>query len=203
MPSEKRFAIERVLAGIGALVLVGGLVYFFAGSTGTPADETSPETALSGNNDDAPTLAGAIAAARPLMTDESDTVGAGTLVLLGWSFRHLKWHDVAVKHDETSYDQVQDNVDAQRGKRMCVSGKIQVFNRVRTESASHVAGVLDAPGGHRFIFRVVGDTGELDVGTSARICGVVTGRNPVANAEGPARAVILVGMFDLPQNHPG
>jgi hypothetical protein len=199
--SEKRLTVERVLAGAGALVLIGGLVYFFAGSTRTPADDAPAD--VTANSEDAPTLAGAVAAARPLMIDQNDTVSGGTLMLLGWSARHMKWADVAVKHDETTYDRVQDDVDGQRGKRMCVSGKIKTFFRVHTESASHVAGVLEAPGGHNFAFRTVGDPGTLDGGSAARLCGVVTGRNPAANAEGPARAVFLVGMFDLPENHPG
>src|SRR3954468_12991380 len=42
---DKRFTLERVLAGAGALALIAGLVYFFAGSTGTPADEVAAEGA--------------------------------------------------------------------------------------------------------------------------------------------------------------
>ena len=164
----------------------------------SPADAAAEAAAT---DEDPTTLAAAIARARPLMVDGADGSSAGTLVLLGWSSRHLRWDDVAVDPDETSYELVQKDPDGQRGKRLCVSGTIAAMNPVRTDAALFWNGVLNAPRGRRFAFLAVASAGALADGSPARLCGVVTGRSNVA---GPgaraAKAVVLVGMFDLPEN---
>jgi hypothetical protein len=167
-----------------------------------PTAPAADGPAASPDDEDPPTLATAIAKARPLMTGDAAGTTAGTLVLIGWSNRHLRWQDVAVDHDETSAALLKKDPDAQKGKRICVSGKIAAMNPVRTDSALYWNGLLAAPRDRAFAFSAVGTAGTLAAGSDARVCGVVTGHGNVTTPAGrPAPAIVLVGMFDLPENH--
>jgi hypothetical protein len=135
------------------------------------------------------------------MTDTPGGVSAGTLILIGWSNRHLQWADVDVAKNETSYELAQTDLEHQKGKRMCVSGTIASIGPVRTDSARYWNGVLNAPGGKQIAFFGVRGNGMLQGASKARLCGVVT--DAVGNADQTAhhrRAVVMVGMLDTPDN---
>jgi hypothetical protein len=201
---------RRAAAAIGVLIAAGGAAYLIAtlarsgpepaqASTSTPSEVEQ----ASNNDEDPPTLAAAIARARPAMVDQQGTASAGTLMLTGWANRHLRLEAVEVSPNETSYAQVRQDPGAARGKRMCVAGKLTDLSPVRTDAYMYSRGVLSASSAaeQRFAFSAVGSAGALAPGSDARLCGVVTGW--IADddeARGPAHAVILVGVFDLPEN---
>jgi hypothetical protein len=191
-PRSKR--VWRALVGVALLLLVGGGVGYALwdwGGPPAPAAEPAPSA-----DDDPPTLAGAISKARQWPGRDPDATTARSLVLLGWANRHLAWSDVEVHPDETSFDLVEKGVDAQMGKRMCVSGKVVRLNLVRTDSQGSGAGVLVTGDGRSFAFRAARNLGSVEEGGSARLCGVVTGWNQAESDLGPPRAVVLVGMFE-------
>jgi hypothetical protein len=205
---------KRVLiAGLAALGVAAVVYLVTRGSSSAPGPETSGAAATdagaeagtdagAASDADPPTLARAIARARPLMTDRLDGSSGGTLVLLGWSTRHLGWSDVAVDQDETSWERVIKSSDGERGKRVCVTGTILAVNPVRTDAALFWNGVLGAAHDHLFAFSAVGGMGSLEAGGRARLCGVVTGRTETREGSGrPTPAVAVVGMFDVPENH--
>jgi hypothetical protein len=208
-------ASKRLMAAAG-VVLAGVVVYFAVRSGGGANDSTpvtsNPESAEGtdaagdgpppGENQDAADLAGALAATRARIADNAEKLDAGTLILVGWSTRHLHWPDVAVPQDETSFDRVQKDPDRQWGKRLCVTGSIVQISPVRTDSAHFFNGVLTAPGGRTFAFFAIGSAGALAEASRARLCGVVTAWTNHADSAGAGRTVTLVGMFDLPENHP-
>jgi hypothetical protein len=193
---------------VAALIAVGGAIYLVA-----TLARSAPEPAQASGNDDGAatpvpdddptTLAAEIARARPAMVDEHGTISAGTLMMIGWANRHLHLDAVEVSANETSYAQASKDPSAARGKRMCVSGKLVDLSPVRTDAYMYSRGVLAAAGAaeQRFAFSAVGSAGSLVPGSDARLCGVVTGWiDGEDETRGPAHSVILVGVFDLPEN---
>ena len=147
------------------------------------------------------TLADAISVARPLMTDTHDEHSGGTLLLTAWAADHLRWADVAVGRDETSFALVKKDVDAARGKRMCVTGRIIQIAKQTLDAATFFDGLMFGARGDILSFFAVASTGELVEGSPARFCGVVTGKYDYSNSGGgTGHAVESVGMFDLRDN---
>jgi hypothetical protein len=103
---------------------------------------------------------------------------------------------VDVAQNETSYAQIEQGPDAQIGKRMCVSGKVARLNLVRTDQANSSTGVLIDAAGQPFAFMAAHNMGSVTELQAARLCGVVTGWNAAESDIGPARAAVLVGMFE-------
>jgi hypothetical protein len=204
--APRRFPVFVRVAGLAVLATlsaVGGCRRKAADAP-PPVAATNPDAVWAPNDTpppDAPTLAGAIAFARPKMTETPGGVSAGTLILIGWSARHPHWADVDVPKNETSYELAQTDLEHQKGKRMCVSGTIASIGPVRTDSAHYWNGVLNVGGGKQIAFFGVGGLGTLQGGSKARFCGVVT--DAVGNAEQMAhhrRAVVMVGMLDVAEN---
>lgn len=145
------------------------------------------------------TLAEAIEHVRPMMTDTFDDTSPGAALLALWSAKHLRWNDVAVEKNETSFARIRKDSGSNRGKRMCTRGRIVQIQK--DASADLYAGLLLV--GYTDIVRFIaaGDTGELVERSSARLCGVVIGTYDYSNSGGgTGHAVSLVGMFDLPDN---
>lgn len=144
------------------------------------------------------TLAEAIDFVRPFMSDEYNRTSVGADLLALWATGHMAWSDVAVKQNETSFALVQKDADAQRGKRLCVSGGMIQIGKVNEE---WFRGLLMTGASNLYNFLSVGDTGELVEGSRARFCGVVIGSYSYDNSGGgTGHAVQVVGLFDLPVN---
>lgn len=194
-----------VLAGAGVAVVVRG-----AGSTSpapvatseyrapaapaprvlTPIEQLAAKT----------TLAEAIAFTRPHMADSVDEIDQGTAMLAVWSTTRMKWSDVSAIQPETSVPRAMKDSDLERGKRICASGSIiEIAAEKASESRLYNGAIGIDAGLIRFV--AVGDTGALVAHSSARFCGIVTGRFDYHNSiGGMAHAVRVVGMFDLPEN---
>lgn len=140
--------------------------------------------------------------ARPHMTDTYDATSKGAFLFAQWAAAHLRWGDVHVERDETSPARVRKDADAERGKRMCYSGRIVQIARTDLVAGRRVfMGLLLARRMQIFHFLAAGSTGDLVENSRARFCGFVTGTYDYSNSGGgSSHAVELVGMFKLPEN---
>lgn len=77
------------------------------------------------------TLAGAIAFAKPFMSDTADRLDEGSALLTLWCSQHLTWAALNAL-PETTAAEFQKDPDDERGKRMCVSGTIVEIRAERT-----------------------------------------------------------------------
>ena len=75
---------------------------------------------------------------------------------------------------------------------MCVGGSLLDIERRTLDGRRVYHGSLQTAEGDVARFIAVGSTGELVKRSAGRLCGVVTGKH-----EG---AVVMLGMFDLPDN---
>ena len=146
------------------------------------------------------TLNDAIALFKPEMSDVSESISPGALSLTRWSMTHLKW-DELVALPTTTKPLVMKDSDEQRGKLICVTGRIiQISGEKVGDSKVYEGGMMR---GYSDIYRflAVKSTGNITDESSAKFCGVVIGKMDYANsAGGVAHAIQLVGMFDLPEN---
>ena len=150
---------------------------------------------------DYPDLASAIDGIKPQMTDTTNEVDEGAIWLALWSREHLNWTDLqALKPSKASL--VMKDADTQRGLRLCPTGYIGEITADDSLGTPKVftGGLIDNSGQiYRFI--AVKSTGEIVKGSTAKFCGIVTGRLMFSNSVGgTTHAVSLVGMFDLPEN---
>ena len=151
----------------------------------------------------ASTLEAALAIATPRMSDTFNKVDEGTALLSVWSIKGLKWSDVSVAKNETSFASVMKDPDEARGKRMCVSGSLIEIAVEKTDAGKVFDGLLHDYSSNLYKFSAVGSTGELVARSQARLCGIITGKYDYSNSGGgTGHAVKLVGMFDLPANKP-
>lgn len=163
-----------------------------------PADPYAWVEAAAAQLREKDTLAEAIEFVRPYMSDEYNRTSVGADLLALWATGHMAWSDVAVKQNETSFALVQKDADAQRGKRLCVSGGMVQIGKVNDE---WFRGLLITGSSNLYNFLSVGDTGDLVEGSRARFCGVVIGSYSYDNSGGgTGHAVQVVGLFDLPAN---
>ena len=113
----------------------------------------------------------------------------------------MRWVDVVVAPDETSFAKVQKDADDERGKRLCVGGSVIQIAVAKTSFGKFYEGLLMTPAQNIFRFTAVGSSGSLVERSAARVCGVVTGKYDYSNSGGgKGHAVNVVGMFDLPEN---
>lgn len=148
------------------------------------------------------TAAEAFAEAAPRMTDAFNTTSEGTRLFTLWSLKNLRWADVGVAADETSYGKVQKDVEAERGKRLCVSGTVIEIASSKEPLGTLAVGLLMSAGGMSFYhFYGVRSSGDIVEQNSARFCGFVAGVYNYANSGGGiGHAVELVGLFDIAPN---
>lgn len=164
--------------------------------TAAPAEPSPLEQLLAED-----TLAGAIESARPLMTDTVNDTSPGSVALALWAAKKLRWADLVVKKNETSFARVRKDSESSRGKRMCFRGRIIQITKDASMEVPLFVGLMLVGYSEIARFIVVGDTGELVEKSRARLCGVVIGTYDYSNsAGGTGHAVALVGMFDLPAN---
>lgn len=145
------------------------------------------------------TLGDAITFAKPDMGDSS-SVSVGAVLLGAWSMKNLSWADLNGL-DSTEYKLVRKDPDEERGKKLCVSGRLIEISVQRTDYGKFSEGGMFSSSGNVTRFFAVKSTGNLVEGSPARFCGVVTGNQSYPNSGGgTTHAVYLVGMFDLPEN---
>jgi hypothetical protein len=145
-------------------------------------------------------LGDAVAFTRPMMTDETDKMSLGAVLLAVWAQTHLRFSDVSVSQNETSLALVRKSPGAERGKRLCGTGPISDLEAEQTRWGAVSHGLLKDPTNPLF-FIAVGSTRTLSAGSPARFCGVVAGNfDSSTKAAGVSHAVQVVGMFDLPEN---
>lgn len=166
------------------------------------AIEPVPETPSAlARIESAESLAAALAIAGPELADTTDELGTGALLLTAWSSTRMRWPDVSVAKNETSFALVHKDSDAARGKRMCVRGSLIQISKESVGSSAVFIGLLMSGYTDLVHFVAVGSTGELVERSRTRLCGVVTGTYDYANSGGgTGHAINVVGMFDLPEN---
>ena len=146
------------------------------------------------------TLADAIAVAKPSMTDESEKLSSGAVMLGRWSMNHMEWKELNALPD-TKRALVMKDADEQRGKKICISGNVIEIGAENVDGKKVYIGGMYTGSMDVYRFIAVKSTGEIAEKSRAKFCGVVIGRFDYANsAGGVAHAVQLVGMFDLPEN---
>lgn len=171
------------------------------GGADAPEPAPPPETSIEDRIREKESLAEALAVAAPLMSDTTDELSDGGILLSKWAMTRLEWSDVAVSRNETSHALVQKDSDEARGKRMCVRGMIIQIAVQKTPFGKAYVGLMFSSSQDIFHFIAVGSTGELVSQSRARLCGVVTGKYQYSNSGGgTGHAVAVVGMFDLPEN---
>ena len=164
------------------------------------------------------TLSSVLRFATPMMDDEYNKDSRGTVGVAIWSALNMRWKDIDLPKDETSFQLVRKDVDSERGKAMCIKGRVVSAERGFVVSTLGVFGIVQievihaddmdvsielAATSRMDIYRTfaIGSTGRLVQNSSMRFCGIVTGKYDYSNSNGgTGHAVTLVGMYDLPAN---
>ncbi len=148
-----------------------------------------------------PSYEGALEYTKPKMEDSVNKLDEGTALLALWSAKSLRWNDVAVAKNETSFAAVLKDPDEARGKRVCVSGSLVQIEVEKTAMGKIFSGLLHDYSGNLYNFQAVRSSGELVARSQARMCGVITGKYDYSNSGGGmGHAINIVGIFDLPEN---
>jgi len=114
--------------------------------------------------------------------DGDDLENDGALCLLTWSETRMSWEDASPKMPETSVTLFNKDPDEERGKRMCVTGRIIEIQKV-SKSKVYAGGMFNED--HDVIrFVAVRSTGEITNRSSAKFCGVVTNKYSYSNSGG-------------------
>lgn len=133
--------------------------------------------------------------------DTQNEMDQGTLLFTAWSIQNLKWNDVFIQKDETTFAQVMKDPDEERGRRACFSGSIISIETVKVDMGKFYSGLLMTGARNVVSFYAVKSTGNLVERSPARICGFVTGKDSYSNSGGgTTHSVRVVGIFDLPEN---
>lgn len=145
------------------------------------------------------TLGGAIFKTKRLMKDKHNASDDGADLLVNWMSTHgLNWLELH-NMPETSIPKMKKDPDAERGKRICISGTIVEIQRTNGVFAGNI--INDAV--EVVTFLAAGDTGNLVGNSTAKFCGIATGLFSYSNtAGGTTNAVRVAGAFDLPSNKP-
>ena len=118
----------------------------------------------------------ALAYAKPMMEDTENKDSDGAVLLAVWASEGMKWTDVAVAKDETTFALVRKDSDEARGKRLCTNGRIVQIEVLHQDGAKLFYGLLLSGGGSIYQFIAAGSSGDLVQRSHARFCGVVTGK---------------------------
>ena len=147
------------------------------------------------------TLEGALILSKPLMTDTHNEHSPGETVLTVWALQHMKWADVGVVKDETTFKLVKKDSDEEKGKRLCATGRLIQISVEKTNLGKVYSGLLITNSRDIYSFSNVGSSGSLVEEDRVRTCGIVIGNYSYSNSGGgTGHTVQLVGMFDLPEN---
>ena len=204
-PTSRPILLGAIIMG---LAMIGVVVMIFVvrtkepvatstAPTPTPAPAPPPAPAVAPPPNTLAKLAASVAKsssfsdvldiARPLLGDGLDNQGA-------WLVAHytkLVWSDVA-NRDDTSVPLVLKDSERERGKRLCVTGKLSEIERADVEGHPVHVGALRTTDGDDVRFIALGSTGMLVKRSDGQLCGVATGKHD--------EAAVIVGLFDLPEN---
>jgi hypothetical protein len=134
----------------------------------------------------------------PGVQDTQDKPDTASSILALWMSNNPSWSAIE-QLPETTHARILKDSQAERGKRLCVSG--QVVQIAREQGTKLFYGTLFGEAGRMTYYYAVGSTGDIVDGHRARFCGVSAGRFSYENTGGgTTHAVRLVGMFDLPEN---
>lgn len=142
--------------------------------------------------DSAPDLAAAIEVAKPSFQNGSDPLAGGAALLARYASRRLRWAELGAAPETTIGHALRD-VDAERGRRLCVTGTVDHIERRDVEGRKVYSGQLTTAAGDAVSFVVAGSVGDIVKRSPASLCGVVTGATA-------GTTINVVGMFDLPEN---
>jgi hypothetical protein len=147
-------------------------------------------------------LPDAFTMAKPFMEDVQDDLNRGQLLLAIWANKYMTLWMVKVQQNETSFAKVMKDSESERGKILCVRGRIVEIFVEQYENVGKLAeGSLMTGSGNVYRFIAVRSTGDLVERNTATFCGVVTGRESYANAGGgTTHGISMVGVFDIPEN---
>lgn len=146
------------------------------------------------------TLPGALLVSTSLFADASNAIDPWTALFAVWCSKHLHWFDL-YDLSKTTHAKAMKDIRQERGKRLCVKGKIIEISVDRNIDPPVFQGGIMSGEIEVTRFIAIGSTGELVAGDSARFCGVVTGKQSFSNTlGGTTNAVFSVGMFRLPEN---
>ncbi|WAR45493.1 hypothetical protein [Methylomonas rapida] len=140
---------------------------------------------------------------KPQMEDiQGEGVSKGTALLAFWATASLKWNELMALPN-SKHGLIMKDSSTELGKRLCVKGLvIEIARDKSVEEPLFTGGMLDNAG-RIYRFAAVGSTGDIVGNSHAGFCGIVTGQQHYANSiGGVAHAVMLVGLFDLPENKP-
>nr|PZN75905.1 MAG: hypothetical protein DIU57_17880 [Pseudomonadota bacterium] len=137
----------------------------------------------------------------PLFGDTFERVDPAAAVFAVWgSDGRLTWSDIQAA-PATKHSLVMKDPEANRGKRLCVSGEIVQIEADRSAVHMMHSGVMGTESWDFVRFVALGSSGDLVQDSWARFCGIVTGKQSYNNTQGGVtHAVFAVGMFDLPEN---
>jgi hypothetical protein len=151
------------------------------------------------------TMSDALAVAKPSV-EQVDQGDAGTIDFIRWAMRHMRWDDVAIGRNETTFAKVMKDPEVERGRVLCAVGELAEIIAVsidakKIHSATMVVTDQVNSGAPIRIF-AIGDTGELVAGSKEVVfCGVVLGAVSYQSLVGPKiRALHTVGMFGTKTN---
>lgn len=143
------------------------------------------------------TVAQAAREAAPQMSDSLDKPSQGAITFAAWAALYMTWRSLQ-EVEETTHGKVMKDPDAERGKRVCMQGRVVQIAR----DGAVFRGVFDDYLGNKVIsFIAVGSSGALVDGSPGRFCGVATERHTYSRAYGGViNSALVVGMFDLTEN---
>jgi hypothetical protein len=203
-----------------------GCIWFFAAhdSSGTQpkqtnsASPTTPASAPSNNDVNAPAttpdsdpsrplvlqaskLVEAVEQAKPDMSDEQNNISKGAVEIGAWAMSSLKWSELT-NLPKTRPLLVLKDSESERGKLICAAGQIIEIKAEQAGPGKIFEGELGDPQDEAiYRFVAVKSTGELVEGSQAVFCGITIGRFDYSNSmNGVTHAIQLVGMFKLPEN---
>ena len=136
--------------------------------------------------------------------DKPNRSNDATGLITYWSSFNMKWNDVFVQSNETSFKKSRKDIDEERFKRMCIDGRLIQIEVVKpVDKTRWFVGLMMDQYQNIYHFNAVKNSGELVGGSFATYCGLVTGLYDYSNSGGgTGHAVDMVGMFDLTENHP-
>lgn len=189
------------LTTVGALIyaypaLVSGFLMF--GSRSPTTNPTTSPTTSSPNPPPSAPPKPAATVAKPAREEPASLAAAVSMLgnesdVARYAIAHrLVLDQVKLAAPETSIPLALRDGARERGKRTCATGAIEDIERKDLDSHDVYAGLLTTAEGDGVRFVAVGSSGLLVRRSAATLCGVVIG-----TAE---RKVVMVGMFDLPEN---